>query len=79
MYWNRSAADISAAWQTEIESKQETGSSALLIGGRPDNMITGIATLLGMQSSTVQRNDVAMPLFRRCWVERTSGDQPLNE
>jgi hypothetical protein len=61
MYWNRSAADISAAWQTEIESKLESGSTALLIGGKPDNMITSVATLLGMQNSTIQRSDVAMP------------------
>jgi len=63
MYWNRSAADISAAWQAEIESKLETGSTALLVGGRSDNMISGIATLLALQNSTVQRNDVATPLL----------------
>jgi hypothetical protein len=63
MYWNRSAADISAAWQTEIESELETGSTALLVGGRPDNLISGIATLLALQNSTVQRNDVATPFL----------------
>jgi hypothetical protein len=63
MYWNRSAADIAAAWQAEIESKLETGSTALLLGGAPANLTTNVSTLLGLQNITVQRNDVAIPLL----------------
>lgn len=61
MYWNRSANDIAAAWQAEIERKLETGSSALLLGGAPDTLLTSATTLLGLQSSTLQRTDIATP------------------
>lgn len=63
MYWNRSAAEIAAAWQAEIESKLETGSTATLLGGTPENVIASAATLLGLQRSADQRNDVATPLL----------------
>ncbi|MCC6454969.1 MAG: hypothetical protein IT328_08515 [Caldilineaceae bacterium] len=63
MYWNRSAADIAAAWQAEIESKLETGATAVLLGGTSSNMITGATTLLALQNSTIQRNDIATPLL----------------
>lgn len=63
MYWNRSAADISAAWQAEIESKLETGATATLLAGAPDNVLNSTATLLGLQNSTLQRNDIATPLL----------------
>lgn len=63
MYWNRSAAEISAAWQAEIESKLETGATATLLGGAPDNVLSSAATLLGLQNSLAQRNDVATPLL----------------
>jgi hypothetical protein len=63
MYWNRSAADIAAAWQAEIESKFETGSTALLHAGAPDTLLTSATTLIGLQHSTVQRTDVATPLL----------------
>jgi hypothetical protein len=61
MYWNRSAAEIAAAWQAEIESKLETGSTALLQAGAPDTLLTSTTTLLGLQHSTVQRTDIATP------------------
>lgn len=63
MYWNRSAADIAAAWQVEIESKFETGATAVLLGGAPNGMVTGVTTLLGLQNSTRQRHDVATPVL----------------
>lgn len=63
MYWNRSAADVAAAWQAEIESKLETGATATLLAGTPDNVISGAATLLAIQNSAIQRNDVATPLL----------------
>lgn len=63
MYWNRSAADIAAAWQAEIESKLETGATAVLLGGTHNNVTASAATLLGLQNSTLQRNDVATPLL----------------
>jgi hypothetical protein len=63
MYWNRSAADIAAAWQAEIESNLETGATAVLLGGTHNHMTTSAATLVGLQNSTIQRNDVAMPLL----------------
>jgi hypothetical protein len=61
MYWNRSAAEIAAAWQAEIESKLETGSTALLQAGAPDTLLPSATTLLGLQQSTVQRTDIATP------------------
>jgi hypothetical protein len=63
MYWNRSAAEIAAAWQAEIESKLETGATAVLLGGVPNNVSSNAATLLAIQESTLQRNDVATPLL----------------
>lgn len=63
MYWNRSAADISAAWQIEIESKLETGATAVLLGGASSNVTSSATTLLGLQNSSVQRYDVATPLL----------------
>src|SRR5215203_2551686 len=63
MYWNRSPADIRASWQTEIESELETGSTAILLGGAPDNLATNTATLLGLQNSSLERNDIATPLL----------------
>lgn len=63
MYWNRSAADIAAAWQVEIESKLETGATALLLGGASSALATPLATLLGHQISSIQRTDVATPLL----------------
>jgi hypothetical protein len=61
MYWNRSAADIAAAWQAEIENKLETGASALLPAGAPNTLTSSAATLLGLQQSAIHRNDVATP------------------
>lgn len=61
MYWNRSAADISAAWQVEIESKFETGATAVLLGGASSNVASSTSTLLALQNSTLQRHDVATP------------------
>ena len=63
MYWNRSAADITAAWQEEIESKLETGATAVLLGGTPSSLTTGAATLLALQDASIQRADVATPLM----------------
>jgi hypothetical protein len=63
MYWNRSAAEIAAAWQAEIESKLETGATAVLFGGASSNLTTGATTLLALQNSTIQRNDIATPLL----------------
>jgi hypothetical protein len=63
MYWNRSAADIAAAWQAEIESRLETGATAVLLAGIPNNMTTSTATLLALQNSAIQRNDIATPLL----------------
>ncbi len=63
MYWNRSAADIAAAWQAEIESKLETGATAVLLGGVPASVTGSAATLLGLQYSAIQRNDIATPLL----------------
>jgi hypothetical protein len=63
MYWNRSAAEIAAAWQAEIESRLETGATAILLGGTPDTMTSSAATLLAMENSIVQRNDIATPLL----------------
>jgi hypothetical protein len=61
MYWNRSAADIASAWQSEIESKLETGATALLLAGAPSSFIGSAATVLGLQNSTLHRNDIANP------------------
>lgn len=63
MYWNRSAAEIAATWQTEIESKLESGTTALLLGGAPDNLSTDTATLLALQNSSLERNDIATSLL----------------
>lgn len=63
MYWNRSAADIAAAWQAEIESKLEIGATALLLAGAPESMLGSAAALLALQQSTLLRNDVATPLL----------------
>jgi hypothetical protein len=63
MYWNRSAADIAAAWQAEIESKLETGATAVLLSGASSSMTSNITTLLALQNSMVQRNDLATPLL----------------
>jgi hypothetical protein len=63
MYWNRSAADIAAIWQAEIESKLETGATAVLLGGAPDTVTSSAATLLALQNSAIQRNDIATPLL----------------
>jgi hypothetical protein len=71
MYWNRSAADIAAAWQAEIESKLETGANAVLLGGNPDNMFSSMATLLGLENSIIQRTDIATPFLV------TGGNSPV--
>src|SRR5215212_4471893 len=71
MYWNRSAADIAAAWQADIESKLETGANAVLLGGNPDNMFSSMATLLGLENSIIQRSDIATPFLV------TGGNSPV--
>jgi hypothetical protein len=63
MYWNRSAADITAAWQEGIESKLETGATAVLLGGTPSSLTTSAATLLALQNASTERTDVATPLL----------------
>jgi hypothetical protein len=63
MYWNRSAADIAAAWQGEIDSKLEMAAPALLLTGAPDTLLTNAASLLALQQSTLQRDDIATPLL----------------
>jgi hypothetical protein len=63
MYWNRSATDIAATWQTEIESKLEIGATAILLSGTPDNVVSSTAMLLALQNSSIQRNDIATPLL----------------
>lgn len=61
MYWNRSAAEIAAAWQAEIDNKLEVGATATLTAGAPNSTLASTITLLGQQRSTVQRNDIATP------------------
>jgi hypothetical protein len=63
MVWNRSAVEIAAAWQAEIESKLETGATAVLLGGASSTLTTGATTLLALQNSSIQRNDIATPLL----------------
>lgn len=63
MYWNRSAADIAAAWQSEIDSRIETGATATLLAGAPDTVLGSANTLLALQENAIQRNDVTTPLL----------------
>lgn len=63
MYWNRSAAEIAALWQVEIENKFETGTTALLLGGSRNSLIASAPALLALQYSMRHRNDIATPLL----------------
>lgn len=62
MYWNRSAAEIAADWQTEVETKLEAGSTPLLTAGTPALALSGAATLLAYQQFAAQRTDITTPL-----------------
>jgi hypothetical protein len=84
MYWNRSAADIRAAWQIEIESKLETGATALLLGGMPSSLTSSAATLLALQDASAQRSDVATPLLvaggnSTAWLGLLLAPQPTGD
>lgn len=61
MYWNRSAAEIAAAWQAEIDNKLEAGATATLTAGAPNTTLASAMTLLGQQQSALLRNDIATP------------------
>jgi hypothetical protein len=63
MMWNRTAAEIIAAWETEIEIKQEAGAAPLLNAGAPSSAYGGLTTLLAFQSWMAQRTDMSTPLL----------------
>ncbi len=63
MYWNRSASQIAAAWQTEIETKLEAGATPLLLTGTPSLALTGIIALPAYQQLMAQRTDITTPLL----------------
>lgn len=81
MYWNRTAADIAAAWQGEIEGTLETGATAVLLGGAPSALATPLVTILSQQRASIQRSDVATPLLitggtSAAWVALLLAPQP---
>lgn len=63
MYWNRSAAEIAAAWQTEIETKLEAGAPPLLTAGMSSLAYSGIVTLLAFQLLERRRADLTAPVL----------------
>jgi hypothetical protein len=63
MHWNRSATDIAAAWQTEIERELEGGGTALLMAGAPNTLLASASTLLAAQQATLLREDIGTPLL----------------
>lgn len=63
MYWNRSASQIAAAWQTEIETKLEAGATPLLMTGTPSLALAGMAALSAYQQFMAQRTDITTPLL----------------
>lgn len=63
MVWNRSAAEITAAWQTEIETKLEAGATPLLVVGTSALALSGASTLLAYQQLAAERTDITSPLL----------------
>jgi hypothetical protein len=63
MDWNRSAAEIAAAWQTELETKLEAGATPLLLAGTSALPISGASTLLAYQQFAAARTDITTPLL----------------
>ncbi|HXF62238.1 MAG TPA: hypothetical protein VNK95_11520, partial [Caldilineaceae bacterium] len=63
MYWNRSAAEVAAAWQTEIESKLEAGATPLLTAGMSSLAYSGTMTLLALQMLARRRADLTAPVL----------------
>jgi hypothetical protein len=63
MMWNRTAAEITTAWETEIEIKQEAGATPLLNAGAATSAYGGLATLLAYQSWMARRTDMTTPVL----------------
>jgi hypothetical protein len=63
MDWNRSADEITAAWQSEIETKLEAGATPLLIAGAPTLVYNATPALLALQSTVLLRRDLTIPLL----------------
>jgi hypothetical protein len=63
MYWKRTAAEIAAAWQAEIENKLEAGATPLLVAGAPGRSYDGTTTLLAYQTMAARRGDMSAPLL----------------
>lgn len=63
MYWYRSINQIAAAWDAEMAAKLEAGATPLMAAGAPSSLLSSVPTLLAMQQSVSQRDDVTVPLL----------------
>lgn len=63
MYWYRSINEIAAAWDAEMAGKLEAGATPLMAAGAPSSLLVSVPTILAMQQSIAQRDDVTVPLL----------------